>query len=384
MITLVKDTIDFEDVTSLIEWLKTNPILTKNKLTIEFENKWSEWLGRKYSVYVNSGSSANLAMTYLLKETDQLKNDKIVFPTLCWSTTIAPAIQFGFKPILCDIEEKSLSIDLNHLEDICKRKNPAAVFYINPIGFMGDMDGLMNLSDRYGFELIEDSCETVGSTYKGKKAGNFGLMSSFSFFFGHPLSSIEGGMICTDDERIRDLLLMIRSHGWDRDLNKTAQKRMRELFQVDDFSAFYTFYIPGFNIRATDLQAYLGILQLDKIEKMIDNRRKSYEFYRETIKNDEWNPDPFCELVSCFGYPVIHSKRDQIVKKLIKKEVECRPLIAGSIAHHPLYNSRFKVDEDLPFGEKAHKYGLYIPCNDKLTLEEMTYISDIINEEMSK
>lgn len=384
MITLVKDTIDKGDIDALIEWLKTEPILTKNKLTIEFEKKWSEWLGKKYSVFVNSGSSANLAMIYALKVSGRMKNNKVVVPALCWATTLAPIIQLGLEPILCDIEPNTLSIDPDRLEEIIKKENPAAVLYINPLGFVGDAKRLKWLSETFNFFLLEDSCETLGTVFEGKKSGAFGDMSTMSFFFGHHMSTIEGGMVSTDDEELYKLLLMVRSHGWDRDLDEDTKHKLRAQHNVDEFHALYTFYIPGFNIRATDLQAFIGLNQLKKIDGMCQKRFENYQYYLNHIQNNEWQPDlSHLDFVSNFAYPIIHSKKDRIVKKLRENEVESRPLICGSMNNQPFYNSRYpKVD--LPVAQRVHDYGLYVPNNDKMTQEEIKFICDIINKEMAQ
>lgn len=384
MIRLVKDTIDSNDIAALIEWLKTEPILTKNKLTLEFEKVWSEWLGRKYSVFVNSGSSANLGMVYVLKISGRMKNNKVVVPALCWSTTLAPIIQLGLEPILCDIEDKSLSIDPDRLEEIIKKEDPAAVFYINPLGFVGDVKRLRWLSETYNFFLLEDSCETVGTVFEGNKSGVFGDMSSFSFFFGHHSSTIEGGMVSTDDEELYKLLLMTRSHGWDRDLDEDTQQKLRKKYNVDDFHALYTFYIPGFNIRSTDLQAFIGLNQLKKIDGMCQKRFDNYLFYLNHLHNNEWQPElSHLDFISNFAYPIIHSKKNRIVAKLRENDVECRPLICGSMNNQPFYNKSYPK-MNLPVAQRVHDYGLYVPNNDKMTKNEIKFICDIVNEEMLK
>jgi len=187
-IPLVRDTIDFKDIKKLIKWLKTNPKLTKGEKTIEFEKKWSNYLGIKYSVFVNSGSSANLAMIYALVLSNRLKNNKIVVPALSWVTTVSPIINFNLEPILCDSEKDYLSLDINHLEEIFKEHNPAVLMLVHPLGFPNDMNTIIKLCDEYDVLLIEDSCETIGTTYNNKLMGTFGLLSSFSFYFGHHMS----------------------------------------------------------------------------------------------------------------------------------------------------------------------------------------------------
>jgi CDP-6-deoxy-D-xylo-4-hexulose-3-dehydrase len=217
-INLVEDTITREDINSLITWLSDYPQLTKGPKTIEFEKNWSEWLGSKYSVFVNSGSSANLLMLYALKHLGLLKNKKICVPSLSWATDLAPVLQFDLEPILIDCNLDNLSVDLNHLETTFKEQNPSVLILVSVLGLSPDMDSISKLCEQYDVILLEDNCESQGTSYKGKKLGNFGLMSSFSTFFGHTMSTIEGGVITTNDEKIYHTLLQLRSHGWSRAL----------------------------------------------------------------------------------------------------------------------------------------------------------------------
>ena len=383
MIKLISNTIDQTDLNALSDWLKGSPRLTKGALTVEFENKWSAWMGRKYSIYVNSGSSANLMMIYSLIEGKKLKNKKIVVPSICWSTTIAPLMQFGLTPILCDVEPNTLCIDSYKLEELLIREKPAAIFLVNVLGFLGDMNILNILAKKHDCIILEDSCETLGTTFKGKKAGTFGLMSTFSMFFGHHISTIEGGMICTDDKNIRDLLLMLRSHGWDRDLDKNDADDLKKLHNVTEFNSMYTFYHPAFNLRSTDLQAFLGLRQLNKLETIISNRHANFKLYQEKIKS-RWKPNPKFypnDIISNFAYPIIDPKRDQISNLLKLNDIEHRPIICGSIDKQPFYKKmNYKQKLDLTFSHRVHDQGLYVPNHDKLTVEEITLISNLVNE----
>ena len=238
MITLVKDTIDNKDIDRLIDWLKTYPRLTKGPVTLELEQKWSEWLGRKYSVFCNSGSSANLLMLSALKESGYMKNKKVVVPSVAWATDLAPVMQLGFEPILVDSNMGDLSVDLEHLEKIFKKEKPSALMFVSVLGLVPDMDKIMDLCVRYSVTLLEDTCESMGCEYKGKKLGTFGMMSTFSTYFGHHISTIEGGFISTDDSELYELLVSLRSHGWDRDLSKHTQKVLQADWNVSDFDAF--------------------------------------------------------------------------------------------------------------------------------------------------
>lgn len=380
-ITLVKDTIDINDIDNLIEWLKTYPRLTKGEKTIEFEEMWSKWIGCKYSVFVNSGSSANLLMLYALLELYNLKNKKIVVPSLGWATDLAPVMQLGFEPVLVDVNLNNLSVDINHLEEIFKRENPSAMILVSVLGLSPEMDKIKNLCEQYDVILLEDNCESQGTTFQGIKLGNFGLMSSFSTYFGHTMSTIEGGVICTNDKNVYDILKQLRSHGWDRDLDSEKQKELREKWGVDDFSALYTFYIPGFNVRSTDLQAVIGIGQLNKINSLIDIRNKNFKVFEERLSGKMWFPkETENSFTSSFCIPIIAKtpeQKEEIVKKLIENDVECRPLICGSMGTQPFYIKKYgKLN--LPNASIVDNCGIYIPNHPKLTNEDIHFMCDII------
>jgi CDP-6-deoxy-D-xylo-4-hexulose-3-dehydrase len=379
-IKLVKDTINFDDVSKLIEWLKTNPRLTKGDLTVEFEKKWSEWLGVKYSVFVNSGSSANLAGIYSLILSERMRNKKIVVPAVSWVTTVTPAIQLGLEPIMCDCDEDNLGLDINHLKQIIKNENPSVIILVHVLGIPNHLDEIISLCDENDILLIEDTCESIGSMYDNKKLGTFGDLSTFSFYFGHHMSTIEGGMISTNDEDLYHILLSIRSHGWDRDLPKKKQEELRQKFNVNNFRALYTFYYPGFNLRSTDLQAFIGLEQLKKLDMIVENRNKNFLRYKDEIKNSEWNvQEPNGSFVSNFSFPIITKNITKLVEELTNNDIECRPLICGSINEHPFWYERYG-HSDLPTSKRVHEYGLYLPNNHEMTEEELNKIIKIVNE----
>jgi len=381
-IKLVKDTINFDDVSNLIEWLKTNPRLTKGDLTVEFEKKWSEWLGVKYSVFVNSGSSANLAGIYSLILSERMRNKKIVVHAVSWVTTVTPAIQLGLEPIMCDCDEDNLGLNIDHLKQIIKDENPSAIILVHVLGIPNHLDEIISLCQENDILLIEDTCESIGSMYDNKKLGTFGDLSTFSFYFGHHMSTIEGGMISTNDEDLYHILLSIRSHGWDRDLPKKKQEELRQKFNVNNFRALYTFYYPGFNLRSTDLQAFIGLEQLKKLDMIVENRNKNFLRYKDEIKNSEWNvQEPNGSFVSNFSFPIITKNITKLVEELTNNDIECRPLICGSINEHPFWYERYG-HSDLPISKRVHEYGLYLPNNHEMTEEELSKIIKIVNNNL--
>ena len=383
MISLVKDTIDEKDIDRLVDWLKTYPRLTKGSVTLEFENKFSKWLGRKYSVFCNSGSSANLLVLSALLQGKYLKNTKIVVPSTAWSTDLAPVIQLGLKPVLCDSNLNDLSVDLEHLEKIFIEEAPSALLLVSVLGLVPDMENVVELCEQYEVILLEDTCEAMGCEYIGRKLGTFGLASTFSTFFGHHISTIEGGIISTDDTDFYELLVSIRSHGWDRDLSKETQVKLQKEWDVSEFNALYTFYYAGFNFRSTDLQAYIGLTQIDKLNDWGKQREDNYYLYQRLI-NTEWKPTSYFDsLTSNFAYPIISPHRDKIVKKLQENKVEVRPMICGSMGIQPFYVKHYGKLE-LPNVSLIDRDGFYVPNHPKLTVDEIAFITEIINGEISE
>jgi CDP-6-deoxy-D-xylo-4-hexulose-3-dehydrase len=380
-IDLIQDTIDNQDIDNLIQWLKEYPRLTKGPKTIEFETKWCEWLGSKYSVFVNSGSSANLLMLYALRVLNKMKNNKVCVPALCWATDLSPVLQFDMEPLLIDCNLDNLSIDLKHLEEVFKTEQPSVLLLVSVLGLSPDMESIVELCQKYDVVLLEDNCESQGTKFKGTKLGNFGLMSSFSTYFGHTMSTIEGGVITTNDEEIYHTLLQLRSHGWDRDLPESKQQELRKEWEVSDFSALYTFYIPGFNLRSTDLQAQLGIQQLLKVDGMINNRFQNFLYYKSRLDGKIWFPKTFNdEFTSNFAIPVIAKTSEDklsLIKELEENNIACRPLISGSMGTQPFYKKLYGENK-LPNCSIIDERGVYVPNHDKMTKEDIDRVCNIL------
>lgn len=377
MISLVKDTITHSEVTALADWLKTNPRLTKGVLTQQFEMEWANWLGTKYSVFTNSGSSANLLMLDALINSNRLKSKNIVVPAISWVTTVAPVMQLGLNPILCEADPYNLGLDLQCLEDILKKQNVAAVMIVHVLGVPNHMDEIVALCKKYDVFLLEDCCEAHGSLYNNKKVGTFGTMSSFSFYYGHHMSTIEGGMVSVNDKELLSIVLSIRSHGWARDIPQDIKTRLESEHNIDDFSALYTFYYPGYNFRPTEINAFLGISQLKKLDCTIKKRNQHYLHYVQRLKGKlDWLHNDNC-FISSLAFGMISDKKNQIVKNLVKNNIECRPLICGSMGQQPFWIKQYgRVS--FPVADKVHYQGLYVPNNQDLTSNEIDFICDVI------
>lgn len=381
MIKLVSDTINKDDINSLIEWLSQDeiPRLTKGELTIQLENKWASKLNTKYSVFVNSGSSSILLTLAALKHSGRLKNNKVVVPSLSWATDLSSPIILGLNPILCDCNLHDLSCDLDHLETIFKQETPSVLILVSVLGLVPDMDKITELCDKYDVLLLEDVCESMGSKYKDKYLGTFGIASFFSMYFGHHLSTIEGGFINTDDEELYYTLLMMRSHGWARDLPIQKQNELKSKYNLTDFDNLYNFYTPGMNLRSTDLQAFIGLRAIDKLDSFSKTRNENFNYYYSNIKNNDLNLKINKEnFISNFAMPVLSKDKESIVKNLIENNIECRPLIAGNLANKPFWYENF-AKPNLEKCELIDKYGFYIPNHQDLTKNDMDKIIKIIN-----
>lgn len=381
MIKLVSDTIDKEDINSLINWLSQDeiPRLTKGELTWELESKWAKKIGTKYSIYLNSGSSAILLALAAILHSGKLKNNKIIIPSLSWATDVSSPMLLGMEPIMCDCNLGDLSCDLDHLERLFVDHSPSSMILVSPLGLVPNMDKIISLCKRYDVILFEDVCESMGSKYQGKYLGSFGFASFFSMYFGHHLSTIEGGFINTNDEDFYHLLLMMRSHGWDRDLPEWKQKELREKYSVSEFDSLYNFYVPGFNLRSTDLQAFIGIRSLDKLDNYSKLRNNNFNEYNDLIKVNELNlTEREGDFVSNFALPIVSKNKKEIVDRLISNGVEVRPLIAGDMSKKPMWYEKYgKVN--LPNCEKINEFGFYIPNHQDLTKNQIKTITDIIN-----
>lgn len=388
---LAQDTIDDADVKALTEWLlqKPTPRLTKDKLTVQFEQEWAKHVGTKYSVFVNSGSSANLLMVYaskLLLEKKQgfkTRQLKIVAPTIGWATTVAPGFQFGLETIMIGPDKKTFGIDLDQLEEVCKEQRPDIVIFVQVLGVPHYKDFLMKLKKKYGFILLEDACAALGAKYAdGTKVGQVGDMSSFSFYFGHQLSTMEGGMINTDSKEIYDLLLMLRSHGWLKDLDKETYDQKIQEAGVDPFHKPFTFFIPGFNVRATDLQAFLGLRQVDKADRYFEKRNENHLRYGKNLAGlldfQDWGSD-YPVSISFGALAKDKEERTKIVTALVENGVETRIFSAGDLSKHPAFKDKCQVYSN-EASRRVHSTGFFLPNGHHLSTDDIDFICDVVKK----
>lgn len=373
-VLLADETITKPELQALSEWMLDGNRLTKSDQTLAFEEEFKDWMGSRHAIFTNSGSSSNLLMIFALKEAGLLRNNKAVAAAVSWVTTVSPLMQFGFDVSLCDCDSKNLGLDLNHLEDLCKTQNPSILILVHVLGHANHLKEIKQICDRYGVLILEDACEALGSTYDGKKLGSHGVAGSFSFYYGHHISTIEGGMVVTDDDNLNQIMLSLRSHGWSRDLSEQRRNFLTRHNKIDAFRNLYTFYYPGFNLRSTDLQAFIGRSQLKKLDSIIETRQQNFEIYKKNL------PNFFCQSgltnkLSSFAYGTLVKNRLEVFESLKQQDIECRPLICGNIGKHPFW-LRANGTSELPNADKIHDFGIYLPNHHNLTNEDITRVTE--------
>lgn len=380
MIRLAENTISQEELVSLSKWIPETPQLTKGPLVVEFEKKFANYIGTKHCVMVNSGSSANLLMAYALLEGDYLKNKKVVVPAISWITTLSPFLQFGFDVILCDSNNKNLGLDTAKLEEIFIKEKPSLLILVHVLAHLNNMDEIHRLCEKYNVLVIEDACEALGTKHiNGKKAGNLSLAGSFSFYYGHHISTIEGGAVTTNDTKLYNLMLSIRSHGWSRDVDQEYKESWKKEFTIDSVREYYTFYYPGFNLRSTDLNAFIGISQLEKMVEICKVREENYNFYNKYLENKFWKQESEYSELSSFAYGTIVENREEVFNHLKANDIEVRPLICGSMGKQPFWIKKYG-QTSLEVADIVHDFGLYLPNHLYLDEEKIKFVCEKFKE----
>ena len=384
---LMDNNITDSDVNSLISFLKNNKkkIFTQSVKVIEFEKKWSKWLGTKYSVFVNSGSSANLLTLQALRIL--YGEGEIIVPPLTWISDIASVIQNGFKPIFADINPKTLSMDES---EIIKKinKNTKAVFITHIQGFNGLSKNLLNLLKKKKIVLLEDVCESHGATFNKKKLGTFGLISNFSFYYAHHMSTIEGGMICTNNKKVYELIRVLRSHGMLRECgNPSFEKKM--IKDNPKLSPKFIFLYPAYNVRNTEMPAVIGLNQIKRLDKNNKLRTKNLKIFLNHLDSKYYRTNFELEGSSNYAFPLVLKKanfknRDLLEKVMKNNNIEFRRGNAGggNQLRQPYLKNYIKGINLKDFKEvdHIHFFGYYIGNYPSLKKEKILKICNILNK----
>jgi len=383
---LMRNNILREDLDAVIEHLKQDdPILTNGVNVRAFEAEWSEWLGVKHSVYVNSGASANL-LTMAILRIRYLEGGEVIVPPLAWVSDVASVLQNGFRPVFADIDLRTLGMD--PVQILAKINDKTrAVFLTHVQGFDGLTDDLLGELKRRNIPLIEDVCESHGATHNGKKLGTLGWISNFSFYYAHHMSTIEGGMVCTDDPEVYQQLRMLRSHGMVREADDPA---VHETYQSanQELNPDFIFAFPAYNVRNTEIGGIMGRSQLKRLDQIAKRRTENLLRFLKQIDPGKYRTDFKLEGSSNYAFNLILKRPDDdLVQRLMRKMrdsgVEFRrgsagggnqirqPYLKGIVpdGHH----------REFPKTEHVHFYGFYIGNFPDLSDEEVDELCAILN-----
>lgn len=382
----MQNNITSEDINALISFLKKKQILTQGRMVKKFENQWSKWLGVRYSVFVNSGSSANLLSLQLLK-IRYPKGGEVIVPPLTWSSDVASVLHCGFKPVFVDIDLNTLGMNT---DKIIKKinKNTRAVFLSYIQGFNCLSFKLINFLKEKKIPLIEDVCESHGAKFKNKKLGSFGWTSNFSFYYAHHMSTIEGGMICTNDRLAYNNLLMLRSHGMIREMeDKNHQRKI--LKQNPSLNLKFIFQHAGYNLRNTEIGAILGISQLKRLNNNIKLRNRNLKLFIKNLDGNFFYKDFLFAGCSNYAFNVLLKQKNKkifnkILKNLDKNGIEYRIGSAGggNQLRQPYVKRliRFKNFNNFKNVEHIHSYAFYIGNYPDLEKKDILFIVKKLND----
>ena len=376
------------DISAVKKFLKNKDvILTQSKKVEEFEKKWSKWLGVKYSTFVNSGSSANYISLAILKALNKKnKKNEIIVPSLTWVSDVNSIIMNGFKPVFVDIDLNTLSMSP---EKVIKKinKKTLAVFITHAQGFNGFTDNLLRQLKKRNIILIEDVCESHGAKHKNKKLGTFGTISNFSFYYAHHMTTIEGGMVCTNDKKIYDFSRIFRSHGMVRESkNKTFEKQMKKKYK--DLSPQFIFLHPTLNFRNNEIGAVIGINQLKSLNQNNKERTKNFVFFLKNLNREKYWTDYKIKGSCNYAFPIILKtnnikKRDNFEKILSKYNIEFRRGNAGggNQLRQPYLKEIINMKNLKNFKnvDKVHFFGYYIGNHPSLKKNKILEITKVLN-----
>lgn len=377
---------EYETKKALADFILRTDRLSMDAKCFEFENAFSKFQERHHAILFNSGGSANLALLQALKNLGKLKDgDNVGFSALTWSTNTMPIIQMGLVPVPLDCEPSTLNVMSSNLLERLKQTDLKALFLTNVLGFTGDIIEVKRICEERNIILLEDNCESLGSSVNGIKAGNFSLGSTFSFFVAHHMSTIEGGMICTDNEELAEMLKIVRANGWDRNLTSAQQFKWRKKYNIySEFEAKYTFYDLGFNFRPTEITGFLGLYQLQFLADNISVRQKNYLRLEEIFKkNDDLIllEHSHIDTLSTFAFPVVCKTpklREEYLARFAGAGIEIRPMIAGNMQKQPFYTKYVEKLYDLPGTDFLHDCGFYCGNYPELTESDLELISSCL------
>lgn len=383
--SLASSTWDDEEIQAIQEVIESERFTMGNHV-IEFEERFSEKMGSDFSVMVNSGSSANLALLAACRYRNEplmKPGDEVLVPAVSWSTTYYPVTQLGFTLKFVDIDAKSLNIDVKKVEAAIGPETKA-IFGVNLLGNVADWISLREIALEHNLILLEDNAESLGATLGGQKAGTFGIGGTFSSFFSHHISTMEGGLITTNDEPLFHALKSLRAHGWTRDLPPT-----NHVFNKtgDDWDDLYRFVLPGYNLRPLEIEAAIGKVQLAKLDSFIKVRRSNAEKFLKSMRELEgYRVQAENGESSWFGFSIVlegrlKGHRRALVKELTKAGIDSRPIVTGNFTRNPVISLLEHAPiGPLPVADEIHEEGLFVGNHHYDLSKEFDLLLNTLNE----
>jgi CDP-6-deoxy-D-xylo-4-hexulose-3-dehydrase len=383
---LMNDNIDKEDIKSVVEFLSGDsiPKLTNGPKVIEFENSWGEWLGTKYNLFVNSGASANeltmLALAHIIGE------GEIIVPPLTWISDISSVLFAGHKLVFVDVNFSNLSFDIEKLKSAIT-SDTKAIFITHVLGINAVSDELLKICEEKNILLIEDVCESHGTTFQGCKVGNFGFASNFSFYFAHHMSTIEGGMICTNNWEFYQVCRALRSHGMTREMTSDSMKK-NIIEENPDLNPDFIFLRPAHNFRSTEINAVIGLSQLPKLDSKNQERIDNFDYFMSKLDSSKYNTNIKTEGNCNYAFIVILNdanldKRNYLENKLRDNGIEFRRGLSGggNQMRQPFFKSKYNEFSDFPVIEHIHNFSWYIGNYPGLEREKIDFLLEVLNSD---
>lgn len=370
-----------------IEKVVESGMYTMGHHTSQFEQEFSRYVGSKYGIMVNSGSSANLlavAALFYKKDEALKRGDEVIVPAVSWATTYYPLYQYGLKLKFVDIDRYTLNYDLDALKEAVTEQT-RMIMIVNLLGNPNDFQGIKQIVGNRNIVLVEDNCESLGAEYDGKQTGTFGVMGTFSFFFSHHMSTMEGGMITTDDEELYHILLSLRAHGWTRNLPK--ENHVCSTKSDDPFEESYRFVLPGYNVRPTEINSAIGLEQLRKLPEFLRVRRENAAFFQDRLKDHPWFIiQKEIGKSSWFGFSLLQKSeapfdRKKVIALLQQNGIECRPIVAGNFARNEVVKRfDYEIHGKLENADYIHQHGFFVGNHHYDIKEQISGLCRVLNQ----
>ena len=359
-------------------------IFTMGESVKQFEEDFAKFLNKKYCVMVSSGSAANLIATATLFYTKNpmlKRGDEVIVPAVSWSTTYFPLQQYGLKLKFVDIDIETLNYDLDTLKSAIS-DDTKMIMLVNLLGNPNDFDVINEMIKDTEIFILEDNCESMGAEYKGRQAGTFGVMGTFSTFFSHHMATMEGVFVTTDDEELYHILLSMRAHGWTRNLpkeNKVSNK------SDDWFEESFRFVLPGYNVRPVEMSGAIGVEQLKKLPTFLEQRRENAKLFVSLFQNHkDFMIQKNIDNSSWFGFSLIIKpdsklQRKELIKRLQDYNIDCRPIVTGNFTRNEVMKFfEYEIHSELKNADYLHENGLFIGNSQVCLKEEIKYLSKVL------